>query len=136
MIDMNMERPLVDWLIEKFYCVNELVMRELLGKRHIKNRKDLMDIADSCLEEEAALGGPKAALSHTRHGLYVPPISLRSVQRQYDNLRRIQFAYEDHLQSVGNINLVNFLEIHWLMPSLLAKVSGCTLYRILFIVTN
>ena len=29
MIDMNMERPLVDWLIEKFYCVNELVMREL-----------------------------------------------------------------------------------------------------------
>jgi hypothetical protein len=121
LINMNTDREIVDWLIEKYYCVNELVVRELLGKRHIKNRKDLLDITESCLEDEALLGGPLAAAELYRHGLYVPPITLKSVQRQYDNLRRVQFAYEDHLQSVGNINLVNFLEIHWLLPSLLAK---------------
>lgn len=128
-VDMNSDKDVVNWLIEKYYCVNELVMRELLGKRHIKNRKDLMDTTDCCLEEEASLGGAKAA-TVDRHGLYVPPISLKSVQRQYDNLRRVQFAYEDHLQSVGNINLVNFLEIHWLMPSLLAKQYAALVFLV------
>ena len=131
MFNLKAERELLNWIIEKYYSVNDLVIRELLAKRHVKSRKDLTEIMDSCLEDEAA--GTYANVTRSAE-VYVPPITLKSVTRQYDNIRRIQFAYEEHIQQYGSINLVNFLEIHWLMPSLLAKVCVCINIHTLYII--
>ena len=89
-----------------------------VGKRAVKTRKDLMDVTENCLEDETTDIGNR----HHDPSAYLPRVSLKSVTRQFDNIRRVQAAYEDHLQSHGSINLVNFLEIYWLLPSLLAKV--------------
>lgn len=90
------------WIIEQYYSLEDAVVREMLGKRVIRSRKDLEDISDSL------------------------DIPLRSVTRQYDNLKRIQWAYEDkdNLQS----NVDDFIETIFLLPPLLARKYSCCLF--------
>mmetsp|Transcript_14905 Transcript_14905/g.22423 ORF Transcript_14905/g.22423 Transcript_14905/m.22423 type:complete len:453 (+) Transcript_14905:20-1378(+) len=92
----------IRWIIEKYYCLDDRAVREMLGKRFSKNRKDLDEIAES---------------------FHLP---IASVTRQYENIKRIYSAIEESRQF--QCNILNFVETHFALPLPLARKYTCVLF--------
>lgn len=82
-------------LIERYWSLDDIFVRELLNKKILKSRKDLEDASE------------------------VSGLNLRRVTRQFDNIKRIYSAFEDSTNQIGN--LYTYLTKTYLMPSNLAK---------------
>ena len=125
---MNYNPTQLTWFLSHYYNLNELVIKEFLGKRHIKTRKDLIDVVESCHEvidnELNNTNSNSNSTTNTDWNMMKSSITIKSVTREYDNIRRIQFGYEEHCNTIGPINLIDFLEIYWLLTPLLAKVNS------------
>lgn len=93
------------WIVERYYSLDDSVVREMLGKRFAKNRKDLDDISE---------------LTH---------LPLVRVTRQFDNLRRIYSALEDTRQF--QCNFLSFLETNFVLPTNFSRKYTCVLFLIL-----
>ena len=126
---MNYNPTQLNWFLSHYYKLNELVIKEFLGKRHIKTRKDLMDVVESCheiIDNEITANNNTNSVNTNNINIewnhLKTSITIKSVTREYDNIRRIQFGYEEHCNTVGPVNLVDFLELYWLLSPLLAKV--------------
>jgi hypothetical protein len=86
---IQLSEPIIKYKIEKYYELNDIVVRELLNKRFSKNRKDLDDISDGCR---------------------VPVINVR---RQFDNLKHI-YSFLEFKQF--QCNLLSFIELNFALP--------------------
>jgi hypothetical protein len=93
------------WIIEKYYILDDNVVREMLGKRFSKNRKDLDDISES---------------TH---------LPLVKVTRQFDNLKRIYSSLEDTKQF--QCNFYEFIENQFVLPVIYIRKYTCLLFLIL-----
>jgi len=89
------------WIIEKYYELDDVVVRELIGRKMSKNRKDLDDISE------------------------LTRFPLRRVTRQFDNLKRMSAAIEEK-QS----NILTFVENQFVLPFRLARKYACLLFMI------
>lgn len=92
----------IHWVIEQYYSIDDSVVREMLGKRFSKNRKDLDEIAEST---------------------HVP---LRRVTRQFDNLKRIYTSLEESKQF--QCNIIEFIQENFALPLHLSRKYTCLLY--------
>ena len=92
----------VGWILEKYYSFDDRVVREILVKRFSKNRKDLDDISDQC------------------------NVSLVSVTRQYENLKRMYAYVEDSKQF--QCNILSHIEANFSLPVVLARKYSCLLF--------
>jgi hypothetical protein len=86
---IQISEPIIRWMIEKYYELNDVVVREVLNKRFSKNRKDLDDISDGCR---------------------VPVINVR---RQFDNLKHI-YSFLEFKQF--QCNVLSFIELNFALP--------------------
>lgn len=93
---------LQSFLIEKYWSLDDAFIRELLNKKLTKSRKDLEDASETT-------------------GLH-----LRSVMRQFDNIKRIYAAYEDTTNLSGNA--FQFISKNYLISPQLAKKYTCLIY--------
>jgi hypothetical protein len=91
-------------LVSKYYGFESTVMRAFLGRKLTnKFRKDLGDVVETC------------------------GIPLRSVRRQFDNLRRLF----DRIDDVGdNVKLLlqEFLELDFMLPGHLSRSYACAVF--------
>lgn len=92
-----------NFLIDSYWSVDDSFLREVLNKRLARSRKDLEDAAEST-------------------NLY-----LRSVSRQFDNIKRVFNAYEDPINIVEN-NLYTFCTKNFLMGPQLARKYACVIF--------
>ena len=92
----------VSWILEKYYSFDDRVIREILVKRFSKNRKDLDDISVQC------------------------NVSLVSVTRQYENLKRMYASLDETKQFQCNIQ--SYVEINFSIPVVLARKYSCLLF--------
>lgn len=90
------------FMIEKYWSLDDSFIRELLNKKLTKSRKDLEDASETT-------------------GLHI-----RSVMRQFDNIKRIYAAYEDTTNLSGNA--YQFISKTCLISSTLAKKYTCLIY--------
>jgi hypothetical protein len=86
---VQISEPIIRWMIERYYELNDVVVREVLNKRFSKNRKDLDDISDGCR---------------------VPVINVR---RQFDNLKHI-YSFLEFKQF--QCNVLSFIELNFALP--------------------
>ena len=92
-------------LLGKYYSFESTVMRAFLGRKLTnKFRKDLDDVEQQC------------------------DIPLRSVRRQFDNLRRIFDRYDDVGDSVVLTTVQEFLEMEFLLPRHLSRSYACAIF--------
>lgn len=92
----------IHWVIEQYYSIDDTVVREMLGKRFSKNRKDLDEISDST------------------------GVPLRRVTRQFDNLKRIYTSLEEVKQF--QCNMMEFIQEQFALPLYLCRKYTCLLY--------
>lgn len=87
-------------LIEKYYGIEDGVIREILGKKlSARNRKELDDVSEKT------------------------GINIKSCRRQFDNIKRVYKMVED---MTGN--LVQNIQSHFLLPHELAKKYAAIVY--------
>lgn len=87
-------------LIEKYYGIEDSVIREILGKKlSARNRKELDDVSEKT------------------------GINIKSCRRQFDNIKRVYKIIED---IPGN--LVQNIQSHFLLPHELAKKYAAIVY--------
>lgn len=78
-------------MLECYYELNDLIVRELLNKRFSKNRKDFDDISEICK---------------------FPVITIR---RQFNNLKNISTMIEESTSQYHQ-NILSFIENHYILP--------------------
>ena len=88
-------------MIENYYKLDDIIVREILNRKMSKNRKDLDEISESCDRP------------------------LVRVTREYGNLRRIVSASEER---TGNI--YKFIQGNYVLPAPLARKYTCLLFLI------
>lgn len=90
------------FVIEKYWSLDDVVVREVVvgSKRLTRSRKDLDDVSEST------------------------GISLRSVTRQFDNLKRLYTAVEDN----DKCNLFDFVQRNVLLTPELSRKYACILF--------
>ena len=90
------------FVIEKYWSLDDTVVKELIvgSKRLSRSRKDLDDVAEST------------------------GIPLRSVTRQFDNLKRCYTQIED----LEDCNLFEYMSSNILLPTELARKYACILF--------
>lgn len=86
-------------LIDKYWSLDDIFVREFLNKKLTKSRKDLEDISETA------------------------GLNLRRVTRQFDNIKRIYTAFED--SSNLNDNIYSFITNTFLLSSNLCKKYAC-----------
>jgi len=91
------------FLLDTYWSVDDSFVREVLNKRLARSRKDLEDAANST------------------------DLSLRSVTRQYDNIKRVYNAYEDPNNTVEN-NIYTFMTKNYLLSPQLSRRYACVLF--------
>jgi hypothetical protein len=91
-------------LIEKYWHLDDIFVRELLNKRFAKSRKDVEDICE------------------------VVGLNLRRCTRQLENIKQIFSYFEEALpgHSVGKI--YPFISKQFLLPDVLAKKYTCIIF--------
>lgn len=90
------------FIVERYWSVEDPFLRELLFKKLTKSRKDLEDASDST------------------------GMSLRSITRQFDNVKRIYTAYEESSNLMDN--LYQFINNAYLLSPALSKKYACILF--------
>jgi hypothetical protein len=90
-------------VIEKYWSLDDIFVREVLNKRLTKSRKDLEDACDST------------------------GLNLRRVTRQFDNIKHICTAFEDASQ--GN-NIYTFIIRNFLLSHQLARKYACIVFLV------
>lgn len=101
-LNMQIPQNIVGWILDKYYSFDDRVVREILVKRFSKNRKDLDDISDAC------------------------NVSLVSVTRQYENLKRMYSSIDESKQF--QCNILSHVESHFSLPVILARKYACLLF--------
>lgn len=91
------------YLIDSYWSVDDSFLREVLNKRLARSRKDLEDAAE------------------------ITDLNLRSVTRQYDNIKRVFNAYEDPINIIEN-NLYTFCTKNFLLGPQLARKYACIIF--------
>ncbi len=86
-------------LIDKYWSLDDLFVREFLNKKLTKSRKDLEDISETT------------------------GLNLRRVTRQFDNIKRVYTTFED--SSNLNDNIYSFITNNFLLSSNLCKKYAC-----------
>lgn len=89
------------FIVQKYWGLNDSVVREIVYKRLNKSRKDLDDVSDST------------------------GLNLKSVTRQFDNLKRIYTFIEDNQ---WQCNMLSSIENKFLLDPLLARKYSCVLF--------
>ncbi|KAL1454068.1 hypothetical protein WDU94_010358 [Cyamophila willieti] len=99
-IAFQLKSEIRNFLIEKYYDLDDSVIREFLGKKlSSKHRKDLDEVSDKT------------------------NVSLKSCRRQFDNVKRIFKTVDDLPGSV-----VQNIKKHFLLPDELAKKYGAVVF--------
>lgn len=93
----------IPYLIDNYWSVDDTFLKELLNKKLTRSRKDLEDAAE------------------TFH------LNLRSLTRQYDNIKRVHNAYEDP-SNAAEINIYTFLTKHFRLGPMLARKYACAIF--------
>ena len=91
------------FLLDTYWSLDDSFVREVLNKRLARSRKDLEDAANGC------------------------NLNLRSVTRQYDNIKRVYNAYEDPNNTVEN-NIYTFLTKNYLLSPQVSRRYACMLF--------
>ena len=91
------------FLIEKYWSLDESFSREVLNKRLSRNRKDLEDASENT------------------------GLRLRSVMRQYDNIKRMYSAYDESSNLESN-NMYTFAARNFLLSPTLARKYACIIF--------
>jgi hypothetical protein len=91
------------YLIDNYWSVDDSFVKEVLNKKLTRSRKDLEDAAE------------------TLH------LNLRSLTRQYDNIKRVYNAYEDPINSADD-NIYAFLVKNYILGPLLARKYACIIF--------
>lgn len=86
-------------LIDKYWSLDDIFVREFLNKKLTKSRKDLEDISETT------------------------GLNLRRVTRQFDNIKRVYVSFED--SSNLNDNIYSFVSNNFLLSSNLSKKYAC-----------
>jgi hypothetical protein len=89
------------FIVQKYWGLNDSVVREIVYKRLNKSRKDLDDVSDCT------------------------GLNLKSVTRQFDNLKRIYTFIEDNQ---WQCNILSSIESNFLLDPLLARKYSCVLF--------
>ena len=89
------------YVIECYYQLDDVIVREMLSRKLSKNRKDLDEISE------------------------ISGFPLRRVTREFGNLRRIATAVEER-----QCNILNFVEQQFALPTKLARRYTCLLFLI------
>jgi hypothetical protein len=92
--------PLRNVLVEKYWALDDVFVREVLNKRLTKSRKDLEDASE------------------------LTELNLRRITRQFDNIKRVYNAFDD--QEENNIYL--FLTKNFRLTHELAVKYACIIY--------
>ena len=100
---MVIQPELYSYLIDNYWSVDDCFLKEILNKRLTRSRKDLEDSAESF------------------------NLRIRSLTRQYDNIKRMYNAYEDP-SNAAEINIYTFLTTHFLLGPHLARKYGCFIF--------
>lgn len=99
-IAFQLKSEIRNFLIEKYYDLDDSVVREFLGKKlSSKHRKDLDEVSEKT------------------------NVSLKSCRRQFDNVKRIFKTVDDLPGSV-----VQNIKKHFLLPDVLAKKYGAVVF--------
>jgi hypothetical protein len=91
------------YLIDNYWSVDDIFLKELLNKKLTRSRKDLEDASESF------------------------HLSIRSLTRQYDNIKRAYNAYEDPSNAAEN-NIFSFLTRNFLLGPMLARKYACFIF--------
>jgi hypothetical protein len=94
------------FLVDSYWSVDDSFVREILNKRFARSRKDLEEAAES------------------------NNLNLRSVTRQFDNIKRVFNAFEDP-SNVEDDNLYTFLTKKYLLSPLLARKYACIVFLLI-----
>lgn len=95
------------WIIQHYYQLDDVVIREILARRMTKNRKDLDEISE------------------------ITNFPLKRVTRHFDNLKRISSAIEKHSDiEERQCHILNFIETNYILPKLLARRYTCLMFLI------
>ena len=90
-----------NFIIQRYWGLNDSVVREIVYKRLNKSRKDLDDVSDTT------------------------GLNLKSVTRQFDNLKRIYTFIEDNQ---WQCNILGSIQSSFLLDPLLARKYSCVLF--------
>ena len=89
------------FIVQKYWRLDDAVVREIIYKRLNKSRKDLDDVSDTT------------------------GLNLKSVTRQFDNLKRVYTLLEDNQ---WQCNILKSIENNFLLDPLLARKYSCVLF--------
>ena len=89
------------FIVQKYWGLNDSVVREIVYKRLNKSRKDLDDVSD------------------------LTGLNLKCVTRQFDNLKRIYTFIEDNQ---WQFNILRSIEVNFLLDPLLARKYSCVIF--------
>lgn len=89
------------FIVQKYWGLNDSVVREIVYKRLNKSRKDLDDVSD------------------------LTGLNLKCVTRQFDNLKRIYTFIEDNQ---WQFNILRSIEANFLLDPLLARKYSCVIF--------
>jgi hypothetical protein len=89
-------------IIEKYWSLDDIFVREILNKKLSKNRKDLEDASEST------------------------GLNLRRVTRQYENLKRVYSFFEEAVHNIDN--LYTFVSKQYLLSHHLSKKYACIIF--------
>jgi hypothetical protein len=89
-------------IIDKYWSLDDIFVREILNKKLSKNRKDLEDSSEST------------------------GLNLRRVTRQYENLKRVYSYFEETVHNIDN--LYTFVSKQFLLNSQLSKKYACIIF--------
>jgi hypothetical protein len=90
-------------LVEKYWSLDDIFVREVLNKRLTKTRKDLEDASET-------MG-----------------LNLRRITRQYENLKRVYNAFEDN----SCTNIYAFLNEQFLLSDNVARKYSCIIFLLI-----
>jgi Acidic fibroblast growth factor binding (FIBP) len=96
-IPLNVQK----FIVQKYWGLNDSVVREIVYKRLNKSRKDLDDVSD------------------------LTGLNLKCVTRQFDNLKRIYTFIEDNQ---WQCNILTSIEKNFLLDPLLARKYSCVIF--------
>lgn len=93
---------LQNWIIERYWSLDDLFVREILNKRLVKSRKDLEEISE--------LSG----------------LNLRRITRQLDNIKRTYSTFEDIPNLLGSV--YNVISKNYLLAHAQCKRYACIIF--------
>lgn len=91
------------YLIDNYWSVDDVFLKELLNKKLTRSRKDLDEAAEMFR------------------------LNVRSLSRQYDNIKRLYNAYEDPVNIAEN-NIYSFITRNFLLGPILARKYACFIF--------